>query len=290
MLNLTAPEDREEEVAETPDHPIQERHVEKAKQYAETEASINTLHEYLETLQSALQEQLIYDNGNIYDPLDLVGELPHTFAWKQVNSFKWVLYLEEGKHRIDEEWSQRAALAADELPSWEEYDDVHDWEDDWHQRQREIDLSDYSEEEIYEASEYMWGIWESKKRTTAADVLELDERSETYRAIQLAHELEYENSTPMYSEHGETGFVIGIPALFFSGMMAEQRMFSQLASMGMTTAQLTDVYGSRVSYNDDAKWASKRGVSASAVSQNRDAGRNHLRSEYDPETLPVDLF
>lgn len=272
-----------------PDHPITDLTVERAHRMVASGISVETINTHLETIQTSFEHTLADGTGRqLYDPMELFGKSVHKMKTEPHKSqYADKLFIEDTRTVPQDKDARLTQLARKQAV--EEYEkgtefSVEEFGARVTELKTELDLADFSEEEQKGAFGPRFGIWKS-----VATLLNLDQTSEEFKAVRLAHELLYDENMRHNIDHSDTGFVVGIPPLFRAGMRAEQRLFSELTSTRMPPAQLVDAYGSRVSYRRASKWASKRGVSKSTVSQNRSKARKTLSEKYPRGTYPDSL-
>lgn len=284
---------------ETPDHPEIPRHpipddtVEQAYNMAAPDYTLASIHSHLEKLQEALEYRLTH--RKLFDPLDHIGTVPHRFLHVNTNRYKVAFFIEDGNHDAANPQKVKMALAAREVRNdpdsphrkYEEgTPDRHDaFSEEARSRASVMDLDDYTEEERREAVGLTFGLWPE-----VPDYLDMDPDGAAFDAIQYAHSLYYAEYGPSLSDYATNGFVVGVPRAFYAGMRFEQRLFSWLVKQNLSPTEVVDVYGTRASYPEHSRWASKRGVSTSAVSQSRKKGRATLKENNKTVALPKDLF
>lgn len=268
-MKLTHPDEVEDH--DGPEHPIDDEDVEQALQMSGADITTETLHGHLETVQAAFEHNLT--KYRFFDPMNQFGKVAHGIREGGRSSpYPRHLHMEDGKLGFDKDFQRRGSLVAKKFeemedPSPEKFDELVN----------SIDLDEWSEEEQYEAMRMHFGVW-----SEVADVLGLDRDAAEFKAVKFAHELAYKVG---HTEYGTTGFVVGLPDMFWRGMRTEQRLFSAFVEKSkLPAAQLVDAYGSRASYRENSAWASKRGVSKSAVSQNRSKAREVLNSKFESRT------
>lgn len=286
-MKLTHPDEQESNNDEQKhDHPITPSNVEQAHSLTEPTITVNELHDRLEVLQSAFENEFIDPPVSIYDELDMFGKVAHLLQNnRHASPYPKRLFVEDGKHGFDDKERRRLAVASSQAQK--ELDDPthEEFEERYMELFSEVDIDDYTKEEQEEAFGRTFNVWKN-----VSHVFDIERAGDELKAIKAAHEIEYSSRFGTHTEYGETGFVIGIPRMFWSGMRTEQRLFSAIVGeTELTPAQIVDAYGSRVSYINNSKWASKRGVSKSAVSQSRTKAMQKLNQNYSSGTIPENL-
>ena len=291
-MELTHPDETDSQDS-THSHPFHPDTVESAYQTVNLQIPLDTLHNHLETVQHALETKL-GDRTSLYDPLRLTGEIPHRLEedpTPTADPYPARLHIEDGHYYLDSDTAKRQIIAGkqtrnlleDEIdfdnPTKDEHLQIQETQ---HDLSKDVTLDEHTDQEIIDHAGTKYDIWE-----TVADLLSIPDNSPALRTIKLVHEQCYDVREK--SEHGTTGFVIGVPNMFLAGMRTEQRLFSALADTRMTPAKLVDLYGNRVSYKNPSKWGAKRGVSESAVIQNRNAATQTIANKYDTGTYPTNL-
>lgn len=286
-MALTHPDDGAHVTADT--HPIPSDIVHEVSR--DNDVSYDTLHDLLVQVQQAFEATLSVKKSFIYDPLDLSGKARHVFKRDYDDTpYRHVFYREDGYFTLRSERGTLMAvashLAVEELGRYTNDDGPTEQEyyDRINELKSEVDLSSYTESDL---RAIVGRDFDLKRRLSNLFEYEVD--SPEVKAVCAAHSVAYERDGAGHSEHGESGVVVGMPGMFMQGMRAEQRLFSELASSDLTPTQLVDAYGNRVSYQNPSKWGAKRGVSASAVSQNRTKAQKTIQDSYPEMTIAEQL-